>query len=173
MIWENFAPGTTVPIFDVTISEPPNAQYNVMVICQQWEGASDWPDYKLVETIDDFTWVNAFIGFLYMHIGIPPNLVGELVTAFMSFMATGDEAAFSGISFVPTGYQTIPTSPTNLLNSTVCPAGGIVNTYLLPTWPLPIATPMPSFSWEVVSLVLELLVEAGYDRAGRPFNVFD
>jgi hypothetical protein len=66
MLSSHFAPGKTVPVFDYTMIEPANTQYDVTVIQREYDGAADWPENHCATIAT----INAIAGFLMMHCGL-------------------------------------------------------------------------------------------------------
>ncbi|MGA7053866.1 MAG: PE-PPE domain-containing protein [Mycobacterium sp.] len=151
--------GYTVPILDYTMIEPPDTQYSGSVLVFQYDMASDWPDHigALPGALDTNppALVNAFLGFIGIHCGQSGPL---------GWPSTG--------STLPAGLPNATT--TAPLDTFTCPRGGVVNTYLLSTWPLPITYPITDYLAEIVaSVLLQPAIEAAYDRPARAYNVVD
>jgi hypothetical protein len=140
MLSSHFAPGQTVRVLDYTMIEPADTQYDVTVIAREYDGAADWPENRRATIAT----VNAIAGFLTMHLGLPRSAKRP--------------------------YPHLPNSSTPVLNVTTCPRGGIITTYLYPTWPLPLTRFLPPCARDSASRFVRPRIDAGYDRAARNYR---
>jgi PE-PPE domain-containing protein len=130
-----FAPGRTVPVLDYTVIEPADTQYDVTVIKREYDGAADWPENRRATIAT----MNAIAGFVMMHCGVPRSAKRP--------------------------HPYLPDNSTPVLDTTTCPRGGTVTTYLYPTWPLPLTRLLPTRARDFASGIIRPRIDAGYRRA--------
>ena len=150
--------GTTLPIFDYTVSALPVTKYDVLVVAGEYDGLGDWPDrpWNLLAVI------NALAGTGLMQQVIPKEIVDAL--GLEGFGSVHYDAMFADLGQVPE----------KNITTTVNSLGGVTTTYLVPTPGLPMLRPLTTLGvpQDVVDSLekgLRPIVDSGYAR-NDPFQ---
>jgi hypothetical protein len=125
-----------------SFSEAPATPYDTIVVDEQYDGISDFPEYPLDALAD----LNAVMGFMYLH----PDYA--------------DSPTLGGTTQVHPDLSTL--TPVGAVTNS---AGGTTTYYLVPTTTLPLLMPLqqlgvPASIVTPLNTVLTPIVEAGYNR---------
>jgi hypothetical protein len=150
-------PSGNWPVLDIPTAVNLNTQYNGIVMVQQWDGVADYPQNHVNNWLGV---INAVAGFLMLHCFLAQNYGCQIGYQVLP----SSDGKVLGYSVTPT------TTNYKILNTTTYPLGGKVTTYLMPSWPVPLFDSFPIWVWDIGSLILGAVIEAGYNRAAVNYN---
>lgn len=184
--WHPGSPlGNVVPIIEYTNPYPcPNTRYDGTYVFWQYDGGgSDWPDLVAVPTLGGSVQsfletvaadilcpmpvINAMIGFLNIHIGLP--LSGGVALEAIANPFGGPDWTI-GMPVLNGPLHRPPLSAAELINVTTYPAGGTCHSYMLPNTPIVPMSFLPPVTYPLGNFLFTPLYEAMYDRAARPWG---